>query len=151
MGRCKSLGSLKWSLWHSHRLSGASILCFPILSPLGVNQCCFFVVYLLSHVQLFCNSMDWGPSGSSLHGIFQARILEWVTIPFSRGSSWPRDRTCISCTGRQIVYHWAMESRRVHHWVALAHGVMAAASVVCWYGRQNLSFTVLWAYFQDWL
>ena len=35
--------------------------------------------------------------GSSDHGIFQARILEWVAISFFRGSSWPRDRTCISC------------------------------------------------------
>ena len=111
----------------------------------------FFVVYLLSHVQLFCNSMDCGPSGSSVHGIFQARILEWVTIPFSRGSSWPRDQTCISCIGRHIVYHWATESRRVHRWVALAHGMMAAASFVCWYGRQHSSSTILWADVQDWL
>ena len=48
MGRCKSLGSLKWSLWHSRRLSGASILCFPILSPLGVNQCWVFFCCLLA-------------------------------------------------------------------------------------------------------
>ena len=36
--------------------------------------------------------------GSSIYGILQARILEWVAIPFSRGSSWPRDRTQVSCT-----------------------------------------------------
>ena len=40
-------------------------------------------------------------------GISQVRILEWVAISFSRGSTWPRDRTCISCTGRWILYHWA--------------------------------------------
>ena len=40
--------------------------------------------------------------GSSVHGILQARILEQVAIPFSRGSSQPRDRTCISCIGRQV-------------------------------------------------
>ena len=48
--------------------------------------------------------------GSSVHGISQARILEWVDISFSRGSSWPRDRTrvsYISCINRQILYHWA--------------------------------------------
>ena len=39
--------------------------------------------------------------------IFQARILEWAAISYSRRSSWPRDRTCISCIGRQILYHWA--------------------------------------------
>ena len=44
---------------------------------------------------------------SFIHGIDQARILEWIAIPFSRGSSWPRGWTCVSCVGRQIVYHWA--------------------------------------------
>ena len=45
--------------------------------------------------------------GSSVHGILQARILEWVAISFSRRSSLPRDRTrvfCISCIGRRILY-----------------------------------------------
>ena len=38
---------------------------------------------------------------------FQARILEWVAIPFSRGSSWPRDRSRVSCIScRQVLYHW---------------------------------------------
>ena len=45
-----------------------------------------------------CNPMDYSLPGTSVHGILQARILEWVTIPFSRGSSPPRDRTQISCT-----------------------------------------------------
>ena len=48
---------------------------------------------------------DWSPPGSSVHGIFQARILEWVAISSSRRSSQPRDRTCVSCIGRQIVHH----------------------------------------------
>ena len=43
--------------------------------------------------------------GSSVHGISQARLMEWVTISFSKGSSWPRDWTCISCIDRQILYH----------------------------------------------
>jgi len=51
--------------------------------------------------------MDCSLPGSSVYGILQARILEWVAIPFSRGSSWPRDWTWVSCTGRQILYHWA--------------------------------------------
>ena len=45
----------------------------------------------------FCNPMDCGLQGSSVHGIFQARILEWVAIPVSRRSSQPRDRTQVSC------------------------------------------------------
>ena len=44
-----------------------------------------------------CDPMDCSPSGSSVYGILQARILEWVAMPSSRGSSWPRDRISISC------------------------------------------------------
>ena len=54
-----------------------------------------------------CNTMDCSPLGSSVHGISQARILEWVAISFSRGSSRLRDQTCVSCVGRRILYHWA--------------------------------------------
>ena len=45
-----------------------------------------------------CDPMDCSPQGSSVHGILQARILEWVAMPSSRGSSLPRDRTQVSCT-----------------------------------------------------
>ena len=54
-----------------------------------------------------CKPMDYTPPGSSVHGISQERILEGVAIFFSRGSSWPRDQTHVSCIGRQILYHWA--------------------------------------------
>ena len=43
-----------------------------------------------------CHAVDCSLLGSSAQGIFQARILEWVAVPLSRGSSWPRDRTCVS-------------------------------------------------------
>ena len=52
-----------------------------------------------------CCLMDCGLSGSSVHGIFQARILEWVTMPSSRGSSWPWGQTQVSCTGRRVLYY----------------------------------------------
>ena len=64
------------------------------------------VVQLLSRVWLFCNLMDCSSPGSSVHGILQARILEWVAISFSRGSSWPRDQICSSLIGRWILYCW---------------------------------------------
>ena len=51
--------------------------------------------------------MDCSPPGSSTQGILQARILQWVAISFSRVYSQPRDRTCVSCNGRWIAYHWA--------------------------------------------
>ena len=53
-----------------------------------------------------CNPMDCSPPDSSVYGIFQVRILEWISIFFSRGSSWFRDETHISwvsCTGRRIL------------------------------------------------
>ena len=46
-----------------------------------------------------CEPMDYSLPGSTVHGISQARILEWVAISFSRGSSWPRDQTHVSCMG----------------------------------------------------
>ena len=55
-------------------------------------------------------SMDYSPSGSSVHGVFQARILELIAISSFRGSFWPRDQTHISCgssIGSQVLYHWA--------------------------------------------
>ena len=61
---------------------------------------------LLSHVQLFCDPTDCSLPGSSVHGISQARILEWVAISFSRRSSLTRDETRASCIGRWILYHW---------------------------------------------
>ena len=51
--------------------------------------------------------MDCIPLSSSVHGSSQVRILEWVAISSSRGPSQPRDRTQVSCTGKQILYRWA--------------------------------------------
>ena len=57
---------------------------------------------LLSHVQL-CDPMDY-----IVHGILQARILEWVDYPFSRGSSWPMIRIGVSCTAGGFFTNWAI-------------------------------------------
>ena len=54
--------------------------------------------------------MDCSPSGSSVHGILQARILEWVAIPFSRVSSLPRDWTQISCIAGGLFTTWATKT-----------------------------------------
>ena len=75
----------------------------------GHGEICGTVLCAQSRPTL-CNPMDCSPLDSSVRGIFQARILEWVVISSSRGSSWPRDWTCVSCVsciGRQILYHWA--------------------------------------------
>ena len=62
-------------------------------------------MYVLSHVWL-CDLLNCSLPGFSVHGIFQARILEWVAISSSGGSSGPRDQTHVSCIGR-ILYYWA--------------------------------------------
>ena len=63
----------------------------------------------LQSCSTFCDPTDCSRPGSSVHGILQSRILEWVAMPSSRGSSQPRGQTCISsisCVGRQVLYHW---------------------------------------------
>ena len=61
----------------------------------------------LSRVRLFATPMDCSLPGSSVHGIFQARVLDWVAISFSRGSSWPRDQTQVSCIVGRCFTIWA--------------------------------------------
>jgi len=61
---------------------------------------------------ILCNPMDYSLPGSFVHGILQTRILEWVTIPFSRGSSRPRDWTWVSCITGRFFTVWA--TREAH-------------------------------------
>ena len=73
----------------------------------GTKSTCMHASSLQSGPTL-CDPMDYSPPVSSVHGILQARILEWVAMPSFRGSSQPRDQTCISyisCIDRQILYH----------------------------------------------
>ena len=67
------------------------------------SGCQCVVVLSLSGVQLFRNPMDRSPPASFVHEISQARILEWVAVSFSRGSSQPRDQTWVSCIDRWII------------------------------------------------
>ena len=68
-----------------------------------------FVLLVTKLCLTLCNPMRYSPPRSSVHGMSQARILEQVAISFSRGSSRPRDRTCVSCIGKWTLYH---EARR---------------------------------------
>ena len=68
---------------------------------------CMCAKLLQSYLTL-CDPIDCSPPGSSVDGIHQARIIEWVVMPPSRGSFRPRDRTSVSyvsCTDRQVLYH----------------------------------------------
>ena len=81
---------------------------------------------MLSRVWFFAAAMDCNPLGFSVHGIFQARMLELVAISYCRVSSWPRDWnhvSCISCViSRQILYPWAtweaLKPRCLLYWLA---------------------------------
>ena len=65
-----------------------------------------------------CDPMDCSLPGSSLHGILQARVLEWVAIAFSRGSSWPRDWTQVSRIPGRGFNLWATrEAPKVDYWL----------------------------------
>ena len=63
------------------------------------------VVLVAKSCLVLCNPMDCNPPPFSVFGVLQARILEWVAISFSRGSSLTRDGTHLSYIGRQILYH----------------------------------------------
>ena len=60
-----------------------------------------------------CDSMNCSPTGSSVYGILQARILEWIAISFSRGSFWPRNRTWVFCFAGRWLTDWA---KMDEHW-----------------------------------
>ena len=61
------------------------------------NVCSGVRVHWVASVMFLWDPLDCSPPGSSVHGILQARILEWFAMPSSKESSWPRDQTCISC------------------------------------------------------
>ena len=85
----------------------------PTIEPVSVCVCVCVCAHACSVAQsclTLCNPMNCSPPGSSVHGIFQARILEQVAVSYSRDSFWPRDQThvfCVSCIGKQILYHCA--------------------------------------------
>ena len=73
------------------------------------------VMYLVAQLcPTLCNPMDCSPPGSSVHRLSKKKILEWVAIPFSRGSSWLRDRTWVSCiAGRFLTKSWHSQTKRL--------------------------------------
>ena len=113
---CTSSASILWvfSDWRTEEL----VAWTPIIPVGGPNRICFqigLVKYMCvcsvaqSYLTL-CDPMDCSPPGSSVHGILQAGILDWVAVSSCRGSSPPRDQahvSCVSCTGRRILHHWA--------------------------------------------
>ena len=70
-----------------------------------LNYLILFLFFFLWPHPAACDPPGCSPPGSSIHGNLQARILEWVAIPFFQGSSRSRDQTHVSCIGRRVLYH----------------------------------------------
>ena len=93
-------------LLHSSSVAGYRLL-HKVLAIVNnaVNITMNIVIVAAVKLRLtLCDPMVCTSPGSSVHGISQGRILEWVAISFPRGSSQPRDQTRVSSTGRRILY-----------------------------------------------
>ena len=77
-------------------------------------------VRVLSCVQLFCDPMNCSPPCSSIHGILQARILEWVATPSSRGPFWPSDQTYVSALADRCFTTSATGEAHLGHSIKIA-------------------------------
>ena len=71
------------------------------------NRIIMLLLLFAKSCPTLCNSMDCSPPGSSVHGILQVRMLEWVAISFSRGSSQSRDQTQVFCIAGRLFTVWA--------------------------------------------
>ena len=90
---------------------------------------CVCVHLIAQSCPMLCNPMDCSLPVSSVHKIIQARTLEWVSTSFSRGSSWPRDRTQVSCIAGRFFTVWATRAATVR--VAIGQKTRTKK---CWQG-----------------
>ena len=82
-----------------------------------------------------CDPVDCSPPGCSIHGILQARILEWVAIPFSRGSSRPRVRTWVSCLAGRFFTIWTTREGLAQA-IDIIKVLGRSSSLLAWKGRR---------------
>ena len=114
---------------------GLQIASAPVLTPLVISSSLIelnaisvvripcFICCCCSVAKLYLTLLQPQPARLLIHGISEARILEWVVISFSRGSSWPRDWTYVSCIGRQILYHWATWETPKYYFSSILIGI----------------------------
>ena len=90
----------------------------PVAGICDSSPCKVYAVWSVAQLCLtLCNPIDWSLPGSSVHGVFPARVLERVAISYFSKYSWPRDGThvsWVSCTSWQIIYHWATCKVELH-------------------------------------
>ena len=95
-----------WAYWGDRKRKSSPSP--PVLPATILLSNPLYVCVLVAHMCLtLCDPIDGSLPDSSVYGILQARILEWVTIPFSRETSWPRDWTWVSCIVGRFFTIWA--------------------------------------------
>ena len=106
MGRCVRTSHRRCIFdWFSRQLQLRPLYkqCFKVAKYLSYWPVCPLLLFFLH----LTGSVSCSPPGSSVHGILQARILEWVAMSFSRGYSWPRDWTWVPCIAGRFFTVWA--------------------------------------------
>ena len=94
-----------------------------------------------------CNRMNCSPPGSSVHKISQARILEWVAISFSRGSSWPGDQMRVSSFAGRFCTVWATrvaQNGNGLHLGPLSHGLPSLSSISIEFDQYRAMVCQVW-------
>ena len=128
-----------------------SMTCLPSILEGGSSLLLYAVKVLVAQSCLtLCNPMDCSPPGFSVHGILQARILEWVAIPFSRESSRLRDRTQVSCIAGRFFTIWATSEAHVLSCSSFAVQLLSCVWLFAtpWIAacQASLSFTISWSF-----
>ena len=95
-------------------LQGCSVTLLQ--EQLGCGEICCVLCSVAQLCLTLCDPMDCNPPGSSIHGILQARTLEWVAMPSSRGSSRPGDRTQVSWIAGRFFTSWATRKAQGEIW-----------------------------------
>ena len=144
-----SARSLRASFWHL--CQSVQHNCLIVHSSCILQLCSAGLYYELSYFGLCfnlesisrsvmsdsCGPMDCRPPGPSVHGILQARILEWVAMPSSRGSSWPRDQTLVCCiVGRRPA---EQRERGISHIPPLSSSISSVQSLPSQFSGEGAS------------
>ena len=103
---------------------------------------CFYFIHFINNLKLWqvkptAGAMDCSPPGSSVHGILQARVLESVAISFSRGSSWPRDQTQVSCVAGRFFTIWAAREAPVKDRTRFQSRIMVLIPMLHWFIKMD--------------
>ena len=99
------------------------ILSLIIIRQIPIVSLTCLEMHACSVLSNSCDPMNCNPPGCSLYGIFQARILEWISVFPSKGSSWPKDRTCVSwvsCIAGRFFIIWDIGDLNTFHWVTMS-------------------------------